>query len=192
MLVFGRVALMGNWDTNPVPDGCVAVRLVPSYAEGYGWDTTTQAVLLSLQANLRPGTKVMDFGAGTGVLALAALALGAKQADAVEWQETSRDIADKNAKASRVSGMSVHKTAPAKKYGLIMCNLFGGDATVDILPILSSRLSTTGKIIVTCQGSHWDAAVTAASELGLDLESYEAKDDVRNGQWFIGVFTWHR
>lgn len=190
MITVGRIALMGDWDTAPVPDGCVAVRLVPSHIEGYGWDLTTQVMLLSLQNNVPVGGKVMDFGAGTGVLALAALALGAKQADAVEWQEVSRAVASKNAKVNKATRMSIHKVAPANDYNLVLCNLLAGETTIGVLPIVTDRLLAGGRIILTSRASEWDAVRTKANELGLVLEGSEPYADERNGEWFLGVFTW--
>jgi ribosomal protein L11 methyltransferase len=51
----------------------------PGIAFGTGADTTTQLALEVLERTVRPGDRVFDFGTGSGILALAALRLGAAQ-----------------------------------------------------------------------------------------------------------------
>jgi len=155
MIVIGRIALTGAWDTAPAPNGSVAVRLVPSHFEGHGWDPTTREMLLALQEQGLAGKTVLDFGAGVGTLGLAALALGAKHADAVEIHPQAQEVIRQNRKANNVSGskLEVFPTLPTnRKYDLILCNLLNSSLTDQYLPDLEERLTAGGQIIFTRQG----------------------------------------
>lgn len=75
-----------------VPDGSepeigpeeVAVRIEPGIAFGTGEHGTTRGALRLLERTVEPGDRVLDVGSGTGVLAVAAVRLGAERAVALE------------------------------------------------------------------------------------------------------------
>jgi ribosomal protein L11 methyltransferase len=64
--------------------GLIHVRLHMGMAFGTGEHPTTAMCLEWLEANVRPGMRVIDYGCGSGVLAIAALALGATEAWAID------------------------------------------------------------------------------------------------------------
>lgn len=193
MIVVGKIALMGDWDKSPVPWRCVAVRLVPSHHEGHGWDPTTQAMLLALQDHIRPRMNVLDFGAGVGTLALAALALGADYVDAVDNNPNCLQVVIRNRALNRMAGISGTleecADAPEKAYDLILCNLLGGNPTIDCLPILAERLVQGGLVILTCQKDYRMFLIEEASRLGLRGKwTRHFKGDL-HGAWSLGEFT---
>src|SRR3990167_10324358 len=70
----------------PAPDGTLPIRLLPAPVEfmvtgmtvfGQGWHESTQWYLRQVGALVKPGMRVLDFGAGTGILAIAAARMGA-------------------------------------------------------------------------------------------------------------------
>ncbi|MBW1992160.1 MAG: 50S ribosomal protein L11 methyltransferase [Deltaproteobacteria bacterium] len=86
------------WDTPAPEPGDLLIRLEPGLAFGSGWHPTTRLCLRLLRRvcqEARP-TQVLDLGTGTGVLALAALALGARQVVAVEYNDLAVRAAQRN------------------------------------------------------------------------------------------------
>jgi ribosomal protein L11 methyltransferase len=79
----GRLLLVPADRGHREPAG-ILVRLHMGLAFGTGRHPTTRLCLEWLEARLTPGARVLDYGAGSGVLALAALALGAEHAWAVD------------------------------------------------------------------------------------------------------------
>ncbi len=75
-----RVYIVPDWMRGqPVPEGRAPLYLNPGLTFGTGAHPTTQLCLELLEDALRPGDRVLDLGCGSGILAIAALALGASR-----------------------------------------------------------------------------------------------------------------
>ncbi len=85
------------------PAGRVPVRLRMGLAFGTGTHPTTRLCLSWLDANVTNATSVIDFGCGSGVLAIAALRLGASRAWAVDIEQQALAATDDNARLNDVS-----------------------------------------------------------------------------------------
>ncbi len=81
----------------PVPEGRTPLYLNPGLTFGTGSHPTTQLCLELLEGTLRPGDRVLDLGCGSGILAIAALALGASRAAGVDIDPKAADVAFENA-----------------------------------------------------------------------------------------------
>lgn len=93
-----RIYIVPDWmREKPVPDGRVPLYLNPGLTFGTGAHPTTQLCLELLEEVLHPGDKVLDLGCGSGILAIAALALGASRAVGVDIDPKAADVAFENA-----------------------------------------------------------------------------------------------
>ncbi|MDR2350934.1 MAG: 50S ribosomal protein L11 methyltransferase [Deltaproteobacteria bacterium] len=95
-------------DPGPYPEPLPPLVMDPGLAFGYGGHPTTKACLsfllrvMSPQNPNKPQT-FLDLGTGTGVLALAALRLGGKEALGVDYSHLARECAANNARLNRLS-----------------------------------------------------------------------------------------
>ena len=116
------VAAREEW-TDPAR---VAVRLNLGLAFGTGDHPTTSLCLEWLDSNLRPGTRVLDYGCGSGVLAIAALRLGAASAWAVDIDRqailATRENAELNGIADRLWLGAPHDL-PAIEVDIVIANI---------------------------------------------------------------------
>jgi len=100
-----RLWIVPSWHTPPQADA-VNILLDPGLAFGTGTHPTTALCLEWLDAHLQPGIEVMDYGCGSGILAIAALLLGASKAIAVDNDPqallASRNNASNNGVADRL------------------------------------------------------------------------------------------
>jgi len=79
-----RIWVVPPWNDDVTPEGRVRLVINPGVGFGTGADLTTQLCLEALERELKPSDTVFDFGTGSGILALAAHALGAKSVSAAD------------------------------------------------------------------------------------------------------------
>ena len=99
---FGRLRIVEASCQADAPPGQATVRLDPGLAFGTGTHPTTALCLHWLAAQDLAGKRVLDVGAGSGILAIAALRLGAAAATAVDHDPQARRACRENAQANGV------------------------------------------------------------------------------------------
>ena len=98
-----RTVIKPSWrEYTPQPDE-VVVELDPGMAFGTGLHPTTHNCLLALEDVIRPGDRVLDVGTGSGILALAALKLGASRVLALDVSAVAVEATRTNAAANGVA-----------------------------------------------------------------------------------------
>ena len=123
------------WET-PVPAaGEIVIRMEPGLAFGSGYHPTTRRCLELLRRVYEEEAprQVLDLGTGTGILALAALALGAERVVAVEYNELAVRTAARNLKHNQ-RGPEVHLIqADARHFAHLPANLVLANIHLDVL-----------------------------------------------------------
>lgn len=94
---FGRLSVVPSWIPHPHETGEVVLVLDPETAFGSGEHGSTRAALTLLERCLVPGGVMLDLGSGSGILAIAAALLGAREATGIEMDEESIPVAERNA-----------------------------------------------------------------------------------------------
>ena len=91
-----RLLVVPQWE-EARDDGRVKLVLNPGLTFGTGSHATTRLCLQALDKYIRGGEKLLDLGCGSGILSIAALVLGAKEAFACDIDEKCVDVAYENA-----------------------------------------------------------------------------------------------
>ena len=84
-------------DTAEIPEGCTTLLMNPGLTFGTGSHASTQLCLEGVEEYVIPGRPVLDLGCGSGILAIAALRLGASHATGVDIDPKAVDVAYENA-----------------------------------------------------------------------------------------------
>ena len=93
-----RVYIVPEWmKGQPIPEGRVPLYLNPGLTFGTGSHPTTQLCLELMEHHIHGGEQLLDLGCGSGILAIAALALGADHAVGVDIDPKAVDVAYENA-----------------------------------------------------------------------------------------------
>lgn len=100
---FGRLVLSPSWIVPELGPDDVGVVLDPENAFGSGEHGSTRAALALLERQVQAGDTVLDLGSGSGILAIAAVQLGASSAIGIEVDPESNVVADANAVRNRVA-----------------------------------------------------------------------------------------
>ena len=91
-----RLLVVPQWE-EARDDGRVKLVLNPGLTFGTGSHATTRLCLQALDKYIRGGEKILDLGCGSGILSIAALVLGAREAFACDIDEKCVDVAYENA-----------------------------------------------------------------------------------------------
>jgi ribosomal protein L11 methyltransferase len=129
------------------------LRIKPGRGFGVGNHETTQLCLLGLGHYLRTGSrprKVLDFGTGSGILAVAA-ALSGIPVQAVEIDELAIENARENAALNGVEPLiefRTHLSEPAEPFDLVLANILN-QVLLDHAEALCARQSRNGQMILS-------------------------------------------
>jgi ribosomal protein L11 methyltransferase len=166
---------------SPQPGFQYEIVINPKMSFGTGHHATTFQ-LLSMQGKIdHQGKRVLDVGSGTGILAIMAHLLGAKQVEAFDIDSWCVDNGNENFElnqvATRMGLGTIREVQPKGPYALILANI-NKNVLLDELAIYASLLTDQGLLLLSGFYTE-DIAdlVQAASAQGLSLTMQTTKDN---------------
>lgn len=141
-------------NTQGVPAAVRCLLLEPAFAFGFGEHPTTRLIARWLRdaVTRRTNPSVLDFGCGTGILALVALAFGAKEAVGLDIDPRAVDAARHNAELNSFSSQCGFSCDPLvaerRTFDLVVANVDSG-TLVDQAAALTTRMSVGGALALT-------------------------------------------
>ncbi len=179
-----RVVIRPPWQEHvPVGDE-VVVELDPGMAFGTGLHPSTRLSVLGVEQVVREGDRVFDVGTGSGILAIAALKLGAVHADCVDVETVAVRATAENAARNGVSGsvaVELGSAGPGEpfqgEYDVVLANIIAR-----ILIDLSAALVTATKpgghlVLAGIIESREDDVVAAFAAHGATVTTRRQIDD---------------
>ena len=139
---------------NPLPDSAnqIQVTITPGLAFGTGTHATTQLCLQQIERHNFEGGKVLDWGCGSGVLAIAALRLGARSATGVDLDPkamvASRENALINGVADALDLCTPDALSDNAQYDLVVANILAG-TIMELADTLERHLKPHGILILS-------------------------------------------
>ena len=147
---FGRRIWLAPADDAAVPGGRVGIRLHMGLAFGTGEHPTTALCLDWLDTHVRAGATVLDYGCGSGVLAISALALGASHAWATDNDPqalaATRSNAELNGSAERIT-ITAPEALPAVTVDIVAANILAGPL-IALAPRLAAHVRPGGALVL--------------------------------------------
>ena len=142
--------IVPSW--HQVPAGATkAIRLDPGLAFGTGTHPTTRMCLRWIAEHAvdcaAPGARVLDYGCGSGILAIAAALHGARQIDAVDIDPASVQATRANAAANGVQLQAGLPDAAAGPYHLLLANILATPLKL-LAPLLCGLLHSGGQLVL--------------------------------------------
>ncbi|MEL0167795.1 MAG: 50S ribosomal protein L11 methyltransferase [Pseudomonadaceae bacterium] len=146
-----RLWIVPSWHAAPEPDA-VNLLLDPGLAFGTGTHPTTSLCLQWLDAQALEGKTLIDFGCGSGILAIAGLLLGAKHAVGtdidIQALEASRDNAQRNQIADSQFDLYLPERMPDTPADVLVANILAGPL-VSLAPRLTSLVKPGGLLALS-------------------------------------------
>jgi len=144
----GRLWIGASWHTPPL-DAAYILRIDPGLAFGTGSHPSTRLVLGFVERVMRGGERVLDYGCGSGILAIAALKLGARRAVGVDIDTNAVATARDNARRNGVAGEFLGVGAPLTFIAdVVIANILANPLMV-LAPVLASRCRQGGRIALS-------------------------------------------
>lgn len=182
-VVAGPFVVAPSWaDLGPEHEGLTPLRVDPKMAFGTGYHESTRLVLRLLPDVVRPGARVLDVGTGTGILSIAALALGAASALGVDIDPWSVTNGDENAARNGVGDrFEVREgsldVVPEDAFDLVLANIIRS-VLVPMLPDLVQKAAPGAPVVLAgLLVTEREALLDAAGGAGLALDREASENE---------------
>lgn len=147
-----RLWIVPSWHALPEraqAPGAIVLGLDPGMAFGTGDHATTRLCLSWLDENLPRGASVIDYGCGSGILAIAAMKLGASRAVGTDIDEHAVAAARANARANGVEiAFTVSSTFDGGAADIVVANILSNPLKL-LAPLLTALVAPGGRLVLS-------------------------------------------
>lgn len=173
-----QIEIIPDWLTEGSAEHVIRIR--PGMAFGTGHHETTWLMLDAMLDVFKPGMTVLDIGSGSGILAIAALKLGAKTVDCIEYDPVCEENFQENLELNGISEKVKLTIADVKSWkdfshDLILANV-NRNVILELIPLLKDA---PGKILLSgLLLTDEELILERCKDAGLELKSSRSK-----GEW---------
>src|SRR5574343_535092 len=143
-----RLWIVPSWHESPDP---TAINLIldPGMAFGTGSHPTTRLCLEWLERNVSTACSVLDYGCGSGILAIAAARLGAGHVAGVDIDPQAVEAANANAERNGVTALFADSATPvAGEYDVVVANILSNPLRV-LAPAICAHVRSGGRLALS-------------------------------------------
>lgn len=169
-----RFWIVPTWHQVPA-EATHVIRLDPGLAFGTGTHPTTRMCLRWIAAHPPAGQRVLDYGCGSGILAIGAALHGAASVDAVDIDEAAVQSTVDNAAANGVQLAAGLPDRAAGTYDTVLANILATPLKV-LAPLLCSHVAAGGALVLAGVLERQTAELQQAYAPWLALEVADAED----------------
>jgi ribosomal protein L11 methyltransferase len=143
-----RLWIVPTWHT-PTDPSAINIALDPGLAFGTGSHPTTRLCLRWLDTNIQGGESLLDYGCGSGILAIAAMKLGACSAVGVDVDAQAVQSSRDNAIANQVlADFYLPDAASLTQYDVVVANILTNPLRA-LAPLLAEATRSGGRIVLS-------------------------------------------
>lgn len=146
-----RLWICPSWKAAPQPDA-INIFLDPGLAFGTGTHATTALCLQWLEENIQQHQRLIDYGCGSGILAIAALKLGALSVLAVDYDPQALQATRDNAERNSIKKTELEIVSPENTGLLIVDGLIANilaETLTELAGTLAQRVKPDGWIVLS-------------------------------------------
>ena len=148
-----RVVIKPTWEEYEAKEDEVVIELDPGAAFGTGTHATTSMCIKELEALVKPDDVVFDIGTGSGILSIISAKLGARDIQAVDYDDSVLKIVEENLEQNHVENIvSVAQSDLMQnvhgKANLVIANIIA-DIIIRLFPQLDEHLEPNGTLLTS-------------------------------------------
>ncbi len=187
-----KLVVLPYWLVGEDHGSRLQVILDPGLTFGTGTHPSTQMVLRAMEKQVNPGSRCLDLSSGSGILSIAALRLGAKEATGVDIDPKAEDIARENAAYNQFASpaftaltgnvttdKNLMQRLSTESWDTVLVNIVA-DVIISLAPTLPAFLKPHTRLI--CSGildSRLNDVVSALNAAGITVTQTFAQEDWR-------------
>lgn len=189
MPVGERLLIVPAWEQINAEPPRVKLMLEPGLVFGTGEHQSTQLCLAELEKRVRPRDEILDLGCGSGILSIAGLLLGAKNAVAVDVDPNARKIAEENATLNGIDLAGYHvyigdvvkdkhlqETLAGQCYDVVVANIVA-DVIIALSPLARQWMKPDGIFIASgIISERFEDVTRALAEAGFEVCGTNQRD----------------
>ncbi|MCL2635898.1 MAG: 50S ribosomal protein L11 methyltransferase, partial [Betaproteobacteria bacterium] len=171
-----RLWIVPSWHDSPDP---TAINLIldPGMAFGTGSHPTTRLCLEWLERRVTPGCSLLDYGCGSGILAIAAARLGAGRVAGVDIDSLAVEAARANAETNGVAALFADSAQPvAGEYDIVVANILANPLRV-LAPAICAHVRPGGCLALSGILREQAAEIIGIYAAWLPLEIADVRED---------------
>ena len=158
------------------------VILDPGLTFGTGAHPSTQMLMEVMETTVEPGMHCLDLGSGSGILSIAALALGAEAATGVDIDPKAEDMARENAAYNGFAAprfRALMERLSKNRYDVVLVNIVA-DVIIGLSPVLPDFLTENSVLILSgILDTRLPDVLAALEQAGLTVTGIAQKEDWR-------------
>lgn len=170
-----HIWVVPSWHDAPEPDA-VVLELDPGLAFGTGSHPTTRLCMEWLEQHVQPGERTLDYGCGSGILAIVAKKLGAGETVGVDIDPNAVEASRYNAERNHVQAtFALPDDAPEGTFDLVVANILSNPLKL-MAAMLCARVRPGGRLILSGVLERQAEEVAAAYASAIPLTVWRARD----------------
>ncbi|PRF26446.1 50S ribosomal protein L11 methyltransferase [Burkholderia multivorans] len=143
-----RIWVVPSWHDAPDPDALV-LELDPGLAFGTGSHPTTRLCMEWLEQSVQPGQSVLDYGCGSGILAILAKKCGANPVVGIDIDPQAVESARQNSERNRAEvTYGLPEACPAGEFDIVVANILSNPLKL-MASMLASKVKPGGRIALS-------------------------------------------
>ena len=180
------IVIKPTWEeTKPEYEGKMMIEIDPGIAFGTGLHETTQLCMKQLKRYVKPDTRILDVGCGSGILSIIALKLGAESAVGIDIDENATVATRENLETNNLpldrcevitgnilEDASIRERIGYECYDIVAANILA-DVLLPLTPLVSAHLKKGGLYITSGIIDTKETEVKAAIEATGEFEIVE-------------------
>lgn len=179
LLVGQRIWVVPSWRQAPDDPNALIIHLDPGLAFGTGTHPTTRLCMEWLEATVQPGHSVLDYGCGSGILAILAKKCGAAQVVGIDIDPQALEAARYNSEHNQVKvdyRLPDDSSSDPDKFDLVVANILSNPLK-HLAPTLVSQVRKGGWLVLSGILKEQIDEVTQAYQPLLNLSVWRTCED---------------